>query len=330
MSRIIPIFVPHLGCPQDCVFCNQRSIAAPHEPSPDEVAREIESALERSGDGAELAYYGGSFTAIEREKRLGYLEAAQPFLRDGRLCSIRVSTRPDCISCEIMDELRRYGVKTVELGAQSTDDRVLAMSNRGHTKEDIERASRLLKEGGFTLGLQMMIGLPGESGDGHIRTARDLIAMQPDFVRVYPTVVVRGTALERMWRDGEYTALTPERAAILGADVLDLFDAAGIPVIRFGLNPTEDLKGDAVAGAYHPALGEMARGEQMRRRAAALLEPLRGSERATLVVAKGRTSTMVGQHRRNIDALRDEFDIKRISVRESAEIEGYNVKTEEI
>ncbi len=330
MSRIIPLFVPHLGCPQDCVFCNQRSIAAPHEPSPDEVTSEISSALERSGDGAELAYYGGSFTAIEREKRIGYLEAAQPFLRDGRLCGIRVSTRPDCISDEILDELRRYGVTTVELGAQSTDDLVLALSNRGHTRADIERAAKLLKDGGFTLGLQMMIGLPGERGDGHIRTARDLIAMRPDFVRVYPTVVVRGTALERMWRAGKYAALTPERAAMLGADVLDLFDAAAIPVIRFGLNPTEDLKGDAVAGAYHPALGEMARGEQMRRRAAKLLEPLRGKRLATLLVAKGRMSTMVGQHRRNIDALRDEFDIKRISVRESAEVEGYDVKTEDI
>lgn len=325
---IIPIFVPHLGCPRDCVFCNQRSIAAPHEPSPGEVARDIERALERSGEGAELAYYGGSFTAIEREKRIGYLEAAQPFLRDGSLSSVRVSTRPDCIDEEIMDELRRYGVETVELGAQSTDDRVLELSNRGHTREDIARASRMLKNSGFSLGLQMMIGLPGENPDGHITTARDLAAFGADFVRVYPTVVIKNTRLEQMWRAGEYEALTPERAAELSADVIEIFERAGVPIIRLGLNPTEELSGEAVAGAYHPALGEMARSALMRRRAAVKLEPHRGAANVTIFVAPGRTSTMVGQRRANIEALTREFGIEKIRVCEKRDLKMFDVEVE--
>ena len=323
---IIPVFVPHLGCPRDCVFCNQRSIAAPHEPSIDEVAGEIEKALIYSGDGAELAYYGGSFTAIEREKRVGYLETAQPFLRDGRLSSIRVSTRPDAIDDEIIEELHRYGVKTVELGAQSTDDRVLELSNRGHTREDIERASAKLKSEGFDLGLQMMIGLPGEKEDGHIRTARDLVDFGADFVRVYPTVVVKNTRLEELWRSGEYKALTPEEAAELSADVIEIFESASVPIIRLGLNPTEEMNGEAVAGAYHPALGEMARSVVMRRRAAALLEQHRGAETVTLFVPKGRTSMMVGQKRINIENLTKEFDIKQLKVVESAALEGFEVE----
>lgn len=328
-QRIIPIFVPHLGCPRDCVFCNQRSIAAPHEPLPDEVADEITRALEYSSEGAELAYYGGSFTAIEREKRIGYLEAAQPFLADGRLSSIRVSTRPDCIDDEVIAELHRYGVTTVELGAQSTDDRVLELSDRGHTRADIERASSLLKAEGFTLGLQMMIGLPGETADGHIATARDLVRFGADFVRVYPTVVIKHTRLEQMWRRGEYEPLTPERAAELSADVIEVFDDANVPIIRLGLNPTEDLSdGEAVAGAYHPALGDMARGVSMRRRVAAKLEPYRGADSVTILVAPGRTSTMVGQHRANVEALEREFNIKKIRVSEDTRVKMFDAELE--
>ncbi len=322
---IIPVFVPHLGCPRNCVFCNQRSIASPHEPTAEEVSLEIESALARSGDGAELAFYGGSFTAIEREKRLAYLGAAQPFLRDGRLSAIRVSTRPDAIDAEIMDELHRCGVETVELGAQSTDDRVLELSERGHTREDIARASELLRRDGFTLGLQMMIGLPGERPDGHIATAHDLVRFGADFVRVYPTVVVKNTALEDMWRAGLYTALTPEQAAELSADVLEIFEEAGVPVIRLGLNPTEELRGEVAAGAYHPALGDMARGVLMRRRAEQVLPPYRHAKEAALFVARGRISTMTGQHRRNLELLEKEFDIGRLKVIERDTLEGFEV-----
>ncbi len=327
-ERIIPIFVPHLGCPRDCVFCNQRSIAAPHEPSFEETVAEIDAALKRSGDGAELAYYGGSFTAIEPKKRREYLAAAKIFLDAGRLSSVRVSTRPDCIDKAILDELREFGVKTIELGAQSTDDHVLELSNRGHTKRDIELASELIRAEGFTLGLQMMIGLPGETPIGHIDTARELIRMRADFVRVYPTVVIKHTRLEQLWRSGEYEALTPERAAALSADVLELFEEASIPVVRLGLNPTETMDGEAVAGAYHPALGDMAYGELMRRRAAKLLRELNGVTGVALLVAPGRASTLIGQHRRNIEALKSEFSLKNIRICEDKSLKRFDVALE--
>lgn len=328
-DRIIPIFIPHLGCPQDCVFCNQRSIAAPHEPSEDEVAGMIERALTLCGDGAELAFYGGSFTAIGYEKMTGYLRAAEPFVRDGRLCGIRVSTRPDCISPGILELLKNYGVKTVEIGAQSCDDEVLALSARGHTFADTVRASGMIKDAGLSLVLQMMIGLPGETDETPMENARKLAVLGPDGARIYPVVVVRGTGLERMWRDGKYQPLTPERAAELAAGPLEYFELHGIRVIRVGLNPTEDLSGgEALAGAYHPALGEMTRSVILLRRMRERLRaaaPKAGAE-VTFLVPKGRGSAAVGQHRRNVEALCAEFRLARVRVREDVSLAGYEVR----
>ena len=331
--RIIPVFIPHLGCPQDCVFCNQRAIAAPHEPSEQEVAEIIERGLSRSGWGAELAFYGGSFTAIGDEKMTGYLRAAEPFVREGRLCGIRVSTRPDCITKGILELLAAYGVKTVELGAQSCDDRVLSLSGRGHSFADTVAASRAARAAGFALVLQVMIGLPGESEHTPMDNARKLAALEPDAVRIYPVVVVRGTELERMWREGEYAPLTSKRAAELAAEPLEYFERHGIRVIRIGLNPTEDLSGgEALAGAYHPALGEMTRSVIMLRNMRRALESsgAHRAEEVTILVAKGRVSAAIGQHRENIQALCSEFSIRRIRVREGSTLDGYAARLAEI
>ena len=315
--RILPIFVPHLGCPNDCVFCNQRRISgSPLPASGDDVTRTLSHAREEGTSGAQLAFYGGSFTAIQPDMQTELLKAAQPFLADGTIVSIRLSTRPDAIDDEVLRRLKTYGVETVELGAQSMDDGVLWESGRGHTARDTERAVRLLKEAGFTVVLQMMTGLPGASAETDLATARKIIALRPDGVRIYPTVVVENTPLADMWRAGTYREHTVAEAVALCADILPMMEDAGIPVIRLGLNPTEELSsGGAVAGAYHPALGEMVRSEILRRRAEALLRDVPPGTSVTLGVAPERVSAMTGQRRENIRRLTEEFSLRELKIR---------------
>lgn len=255
--RIIPIFIPHLGCPNDCVFCNQRHIAAPHVPSAGEVAGQIAAALVHS-PGAQIAFYGGSFTAIDRQLQLAYLQAAHGFIQTGQACDIRISTRPDCIDGPGLNLLRTHGVSTIELGAQSMCDAVLLASHRGHTAADVEQAAQLVGEYGFQLGLQQMIGLPGDTPELAVESAHRLAALGPDFVRIYPVCVIADTPLADQMAADRYTPLTIEQAVEQAAAVARVYQGANIPIIRIGLNPTEDLSGGAVlAGAYHPALGEM-------------------------------------------------------------------------
>ena len=306
---VYPIFIPHLGCPNECVFCDQRRISGSPLPVAARDVTETLSALRESGGrGLELAFYGGSFTAVPVPEQEALLEAAQPFLADGTLCAIRLSTRPDAVDEEALRRLFRYGVKTVELGAQSMSDRVLAASGRGHTAADTARAARLVKDAGLALILQMMTGLPGSDADSDIETAQRLIALRPDGVRIYPTVIVRGTALEALWKSGRYREHTVADAVDVCAELVPLFEAAGVPVIRLGLNPTEELSdGAAVGGAYHPALGELVRSELLLRQARALLGGVPSGASVTLRVRPDRVSAMTGQHRHNIDVLTREL-----------------------
>ena len=263
----------------------------------------------------ELAFYGGSFTAVAPDLQVALLAAAQPFLADGTLTSIRLSTRPDAIDERVIARLRRYGVSTVELGAQSMCDEVLEASGRGHTAEDTVRASRLLQEAGFALILQMMTGLPGADRERDIVTARRLIDLAPDGVRIYPTVILRDTPLYDLWRAGAYQEHTVKEAVSLCADILPLFRAAGIPVIRLGLNPSEELSGGAAAGgAYHPAFGQLVRSELMRREAAELLAGVPAGASVTLSVAPERVSDMTGQHRGNLSDLQSRFGLSGVRV----------------
>ena len=318
--RIIPVFVPHLGCPHDCVFCNQRRISGAAQPATADTVRE---AVERAGqilpkDGErELAFYGGSFTAIpevDQEKLLG---AAHRYILSGDIHRIRLSTRPDCIDEDVLARLRRYGVTTVELGVQSMCPDVLAMSNRGHTAEDARVSVRLIKNAGFELILQMMTGLPGDTPERSVYTARELCKLKPDGVRIYPTVIIKDTELYDMWIRGEYAEHTVDEAAELCVKLLDIFDEAHIPVIRLGLNPTEELSsGGAAAGAYHPAFGEIVAGKRYLIRARELIRGS-GLKTVTLGVANGETSKAVGQRRCNITALTEEFGLSEIRVRET-------------
>lgn len=325
--RILPIFIPHLGCPNECVFCDQRRISgSPLPASGDDVTAALEKAKRGGLSGLELAFYGGSFTAIEPAQQEELLGAAQSYFADGTITSLRLSTRPDAIDEAVIARLKRFGVSTVELGAQSMDDAVLYASGRGHTAAETEAASKALKAAGFTLILQMMTGLPGADRASDIETARRLIALRPDGVRIYPTVIVENTELCDMWRAGTYREHTVEDAVETCAAILPLFEAAGVPVIRLGLNPTEELSGGAaVAGAYHPALGELVRSELMRRRAAELMRGVPAGSSVTLGVAPNMVSAMTGQHRRNITRLTEEFSLSGLRVRAVPEALGNEI-----
>ena len=252
------------------------------------------------------------------------LSAARHALERGEIDSIRLSTRPDAIDGKTLDRLAAYGVETIELGAQSMDEGVLRLSCRGHSAADVERASRMIRARGFSLILQMMTGLPGDTEEKDLETARRLIALQPEGVRIYPTVIVRDTALEKLWERGAYREHTVEDAVRVCARLLPLFEEAGIPVIRLGLNPTEELSGGAaLGGAYHPALGELVKSRILRNRAETLLAGTPPKSRVLLTVGRGKTSQMTGQHRENLRWLCNRFDLAEIRVRENAENPEY-------
>ncbi len=320
---IIPIFVPHLGCPHACVFCNQHRITGQQKSA---AASDVKKVMETAaaflpkGEKRQLAFYGGSFTAIPPSLQEELLAAAEPYLKSGEISSIRISTRPDAIDHDVLERLRGYGVETVELGAQSMDDTVLRLCCRGHTAEDVERSARMIKASGFSLILQMMTGLPGDTREKALETAQRLIALCPDGVRVYPAVIVKDTILYEWWKAGKYQEHTVEDAVEICSEILPLFDRAGIPVLRIGLNPTKELsQGEAVAGAYHPALGELVRSRILLKRAEELLSGIVPGGRITLSIGRGKTSQMTGQHRYNLEYLCRRFSLREIVVMERPE-----------
>lgn len=319
--NIIPVFVPHLGCPNDCVFCNQRKISGSLVPATAEtVASAVKEGIRKipPNTNTQLAFYGGSFTAIPVSEQNELLNAALPFLRDGSISSLRLSTRPDAIDTQTLDRLKSFGVRTIELGAQSMCNEVLKASGRGHTAEQTERASHLVKEEGFELILQMMTGLPQDTKKRTEETAEHIISLRPDGVRIYPTVIVKDTPLFEMWRSGVYKEHTVEEAADWCALIVPMFEAAGIPVIRLGLNPTEELsRGAAAGGAYHPALGELVRSHILLDRARELIKNTAHVENLVIGVNRADISAMTGQHRANIDALCSEFSLKSLKVRQA-------------
>lgn len=312
-KSIIPIFIPHLGCPHECVFCNQRRIAGSLLPAtPKDVAQAAGNAHVRS---AQLAFYGGSFTALPLEEQKAFLLAAQPFLDNGTIDSIRLSTRPDCIDMEILRLLKKYGVSTIELGVQSMDDEVLMHCARGHTASDTEKASKLIKDFGFELVLQMMTGLFLSTAEKDIKTARSIAMLSPDAVRIYPTVIIRDTRLHDLYLSGEYREHTVAEAVEVCAKIVPIFEEAGIRIIRLGLNPTEDLSGGgAVGGAYHPAFGELVKSRLLLEKARRELSGTpRGSD-VTLMVSPPCISQMIGQKRSNVKTLKEEFSLKSLKI----------------
>lgn len=263
---VIPVFIPHLGCPNDCSFCNQKSISGKTKmPTKEEVINIIEEYLKNMKEDTpkEIAFFGGSFTGIDIGKQKEYLEVAKEYVKNKKVKGIRLSTRPDYINKDILKMLKKYEVKTIELGVQSTNDYILRRCERGHTFKDVKKASKLIRRFRFNLGHQMMVGLPESTKLDEIRTAKDLIKLKPKMVRIYPVLVIKGTKLENELEDGEYKPLTVAQAVERCKDLLYIFNKKNIQVIRVGLQNTDEItdprsnKSDVVAGPYHPAFGQL-------------------------------------------------------------------------
>ena len=310
----IPIFIPHLGCPNQCVFCNQRSISEHQDFSEENVRGEIEQVLStlRQDDEAEIAFFGGSFTGIDKDLMCHLLDLAERYVKEGRVKSIRLSTRPDYIDGEILSILSRYSVKTIELGLQSMDDAVLLSCRRGHTAKQAEVACRAVVEAGFDLVGQMMIGLPSATAESEIKTAEKICDLGASAVRIYPTVVFYDTPLCEMAQHGEYAPLSVKEAVERTAPVLQIFRARALPCIRVGLCATESLTSPETvyAGPNHPALGEMILGECLYQKVKekVLQSGLAGKE-IVLEVPPRELSATIGQHRCNIEKLQRETGV---------------------
>ena len=305
----IALFVVHKGCPHMCSFCNQRTISGSHnEITAADVHSAVQTAIaslsQSDAAGGEIAFFGGSFTMIEKSYMLSLLEAAYEYIQKGIFKGIRISTRPDGISREICEILRKYGVTAVELGAQSLDDRVLMLNDRGHTAEQVCDACALLKEYGFEVGLQMMTGLYGSQDADSIATAEKIVALAPDTVRIYPTVVLKGTRLHELMQTGEFIPKGIPETVELCAKLIPMFEDAGIKVIRVGLHSGGEVEGGFEGGAYHPALRELCEGRIYFNYALGELENF-GKGSYTLLVSPKEISKMTGQKKQNLTVLRE-------------------------
>lgn len=308
----IPIFVPHVGCPNDCVFCNQRTISGKTDLRIEKVRDEIEEALGTVVSCVpQIAFFGGSFTGIERSLMTELLEIANEYIEKGLADSVRLSTRPDYIDDEILDILEHYKVKNIELGIQSMNDRVLAMNKRGHTAEDSRKAMKLISERGFGLTGQMMTGMYGALPEDEIMTAKEICNFA-DSARIYPTITFKDTQLASLYESGEYTPPSLDETVERGASVYKIFKEKGIDVIRIGLQSGEGLRSDKViAGEYHDAIGELILSrvclDEMREKQV----PADISEgTVTFTVPKKLLSQYIGQRRKNVCILEKELGLK--------------------
>ena len=334
MSHInIPIFVPHLGCPHTCVFCNQHTITGQGETTLGEIDTAVSQTLALLNDPAahelQIAFFGGSFTAIEREKMLALLEKANYYVQNGSVKSIRLSTRPDAIDDEILSILSKYSVKAIELGIQSTDENVLKASERGHSAGDSETACRRIKQYGFELVGQMMLGLPESTLESELQTARDMISWGIDKARIYPTVVFADTALAEFTQEKSYTPLSIEEAVDRASAVYSIFSEHNIEVIRIGLCENEGLHSDkTVGGAHHPALGELVLNRYSLTKILKELQAIDLKPDTTIVIetAPNTLSQAIGQKKRNLYELEKAYPQNRIRFSPSHSLCGKEVK----
>ena len=299
----VALFVPHKGCPHMCSFCNQKTISGTSgeltENDIDEAVR-IATSKEYDKTNSEIAFFGGSFTAIDRDYMTHLLECAYKYVGQGLFKGIRCSTRPDAIDDEVLEILKKYGVTAIELGAQSMDDEVLSMNDRGHTADDVVNASELIKKHGFELGLQMMTGLYGSTREKDIQTAEKLIELKPETVRIYPTVVLENTRLACLYRSGEYTPETTQEAVENCSVILDMFNNAGIKVIRLGLHSGGNVEEGFVAGAYHPAFRELCESRIYLKKVKDYIKTEKITGKMMIYVCPSEISKMTGQKKENI------------------------------
>lgn len=280
---IIPIFIPHKGCPHNCIFCNQKKITARIKAvSGDDVVNTIETWLTTLGDvkTVEVAFYGGGFTAIPMEDQCAYLEIAKRYKDAGKIDKIHMSTRPDAINKEILNNLKTYDVDTIELGVQSFDERVLKLSERGHNTNVVYESAKLIQEYGFELGIQLMIGLPGDSMETCIYSAEETVKIKPEIARLYPTIVIEETELYEQYKRGEYTPLSQSEAVERTKEMYKIIDRAGINIIRVGLKSSDIINenGDIEGGTFHPAFRQLVEGEIAKESLEQQIKPLPKSD----------------------------------------------------
>ena len=330
---IIPIFVPHLGCPNDCTFCNQKSISGQtKQVTAEDVKQTIEEYLKSFKDESlhkEVAFFGGSFTGIDEAKQEELLEAAYEFVKNKQIQSIRISTRPDYIDKEKLKLLKKYGVKTIELGVQSTNDYILKKCKRGHTFEDVKKASKLIRWYGFNLGHQMMVGLPESTRLDEINTAKELIKLKPKMVRIYPVLVIHNTKLEKDYLEGKYKPLTVVQAVERCKEIVPMFRAKGIDIIRIGLQNTDEItdpsvKGsEVVAGPYHPAFRQLVEAnlwyDDILKR---IKEMNTKVKRVKIIINPKDVNNVVGHKRENIQKLKDVYELDLIIEQDEKMKEG--------
>lgn len=306
---VIPYFIQHRGCPHRCLFCNQLAIAGPRSGAAEDTAVDLQRTIEhwlsrsRTGRKTQVAFYGGSFTCLDQVVQHTFLKAVQPYLLNKTVQSIRLSTRPDCISEEICNYLGSYGVKTIELGVQSMNEAVLARVKRGHTKEDTRNALKLLNGYDFEIGVQLMPGLPGETTTSFLAGIGELIIHRPDFARLYPTLVIRNTELEDLYGSGQWQPLSLNRAITISRLACERLREAGIMVVRMGLQPTDELEKELVAGPYHPAFGDLVRGRGWYLLSRRILAQAGPDKTVTMTISEKDYSSFVGQKKQNLSRL---------------------------
>lgn len=314
----ISIFVSHIGCPNKCAFCNQHTISGSFStPTPDDVKSACEKALFQvnSLDNSEIAFFGGSFTAIDREYMISLLDTASQYVGEGKFRGIRISTRPDCVDKDVLELLKSYKVSAIELGAQSMNDKVLYLNDRGHSADDVRNASKLIREFDFELGLQMMTGLYGSDLVTDSKTADEIIALKPDTVRIYPTVILENTRLAELFKNGIYNPYPFDDAVKLCADLLLRFEKAGIKVIKLGLHASELVEGEKIGGFYHPAFRELCEGEIFKKKISDLIFnddfPCKS---ATIATNPKNISKATGQNKSNVSYFKNKgINLKIVS-----------------
>lgn len=320
---IIPIFVPHLGCPNDCIFCNQRSISGQKENMTKEKAKKIiETYLENLKEEEaqiEIAFYGGSFTAIDKQMQEELLQTAYEYIKKEKVESIRISTRPDAINKEILQTLKKYKVKTIELGVQSANDYILKKANRGHTFADVKKASRMIRWNGFKLGHQMMVGLPESNRIDEINTAKALIKLKPKMIRIYPVLVVKNTQLEKDYETGKYEPLPLVQAVETCKELVRMFANKKIEVIRVGLQNTDEIdrpgskESQVVAGPYHPAFRQLVESAMWYDAIVGKIKKLNVKVKEVEVTVNPiDANNVIGHKKENILLLKDIYDVDLI------------------
>lgn len=319
-NYIIPIFVPHKGCPHDCIFCNQKRITSQIKELSfediDEIISQYIKTINRPDANIEIAFFGGSFTAIPRDEQDLYLSVAYKYLKNGEVNSIRLSTRPDYINEEILRNLKKFSVSIVELGAQSLDDDVLRLCQRGHNAEDVVNAVNLLKKEGFIVGIQLMVGLPKDNEEKCLNTTRKVVELKPNIVRIYPTLVIKDTYLEHMFKSGIYTPLKLHEAVSICKKMLILLEGNEINVIRIGLQPTDDMQvgKNIVAGPYHPAFRQLVESQIYKDMMDSILSGKTIKPNSYIVINFNQKdySNIIGQKKSNFEYLKNKYPNAKI------------------